>query len=163
MTQNALGGRSRSSGQGTWSKTLDGFLTVRVHHKHVIRLLAGPVDPVRPADLRCGGAARLGRGDAGAGARAECGGKLAARERRIRKGRKLRLLRQEPRDGEQINTTDADSGLMRRNDRSEFRRSWVRQTSKTLLSPPTPPCRDQVALIDREHPKVRQLASALSI
>lgn len=61
--------------------------------------------------------------------RAEYERKVAAREQRSsrRKGRKIKAPREEPRAQEQINTTDADSALMRKNQRSEYRQSYNAQ------------------------------------
>ena len=62
-------------------------------------------------------------------ARAEYERKLAAREKRCGrgKGREIKPPREEPRAEEQINTTDADSRLMRKNRRAEYRQSYNAQ------------------------------------
>ena len=63
--------------------------------------------------------------------RAEYERKVAAREKREgrRKGRKIKPPSEEPRAEEQINTTDADSGLMRKNKRAEYRQSYNAQAA----------------------------------
>ena len=58
-------------------------------------------------------------------------GKVAAREKREgrRKGPKLKPPSEDPRSEEQINTTDADSALMRKNKRSEYRQAYNAQAA----------------------------------
>ena len=69
------------------------------------------------------------RGKARAAAeRSEYERRVAARERRAdRKGRKIKTLREEPKDSEQINLTDADSALMRKSKRHEYRQAYNAQ------------------------------------
>ena len=55
--------------------------------------------------------------------------KVAARGKRQgkRKGKQIQPPKAEPEDGEQTNLTDADSGLMRKNKRSEYRQCYNAQ------------------------------------
>ncbi|MDH3769285.1 MAG: transposase [Gammaproteobacteria bacterium] len=55
--------------------------------------------------------------------------KVAAREKRQgkHKGKQIQPPKAEPEDGEQTNLTDADSGLMRKNKRSEYRQCYNAQ------------------------------------
>ena len=61
--------------------------------------------------------------------RAEYERKVAAREQREgrRKGKRIKPPEEEPRDEEQINLTDSDSALMRKNKRSEYRQCYNAQ------------------------------------
>ena len=61
--------------------------------------------------------------------RADYEGKVAAREQREgrRKGKRPKPPQEEPRDEEQINLTDPDSALMRKNKRSEYRQCYNAQ------------------------------------
>ena len=61
--------------------------------------------------------------------RAEYEGKVAAREQREgrHKGKRIKPPQEEPRDEEQINLTDSDSALMRKNKRSEYRQCYNAQ------------------------------------
>ena len=63
--------------------------------------------------------------------RAEYERKVSARERRAgsRKGGEPKPPREEPKAEEQINLTDADSGLMRKNRRSEYRQAYNAQAA----------------------------------
>ena len=72
--------------------------------------------------------------------RAQYERKLAAREKRRgrRKGREIKPPREEPRAEEQINTTDADSTLMRKNQRAVEVTTMLRDKSSNeiILGPP---------------------------
>ena len=61
--------------------------------------------------------------------RAEYERKVAAREQREgrRKGKRIKAPEEEPRDEEQINLTDSDSALMRKNKRGEYRQCYNAQ------------------------------------
>lgn len=63
--------------------------------------------------------------------RSEYEAKVAARDKRKgrRKGKKIQPPLEEPRSEEQINTTDADSALMRKNKRSEYRQAYNAQAA----------------------------------
>ena len=59
--------------------------------------------------------------------RAEHERKVAARDARKAKGRPPKPPSEEPRPDEQVNLTDADSGLMRRSERHEYRQAYNAQ------------------------------------
>ena len=61
--------------------------------------------------------------------RASCERKVSERERRpgSRKGRRIKTPKEEPADKQQINLTDADSGLMRKTKQHEYRQAYNAQ------------------------------------
>ena len=63
--------------------------------------------------------------------RAQYERKVAARDRRVgsRKGRKIKVPTEEPKAKEQINLTDADSALMRKSKRHEYRQAYNAQAA----------------------------------
>ena len=79
-------------------------------------------------DRACAELERRAKSRAGS-ERAEYERKVAAREQREgrRKGQRIKPPREEPRPEEQINLTDSDSALMRKNKRSEYRQCYNAQ------------------------------------